>query len=63
MGKVRDAYKTFWLGSLNGGDHWEDLGVDGRITLRWILGKQGLGMWIGFIWLSIGTGGELLGTR
>jgi hypothetical protein len=22
-----------------------------------------LGMWIGFIWLSIGTGGELLGTR
>jgi hypothetical protein len=26
------------LGSLKGGDHWEDLGVDGRITLRWIIG-------------------------
>jgi hypothetical protein len=27
------------LRSLKGGDHWEDLGVDGRITLRWILSK------------------------
>jgi hypothetical protein len=25
--------------SLKGGDHSEDLGVDVRITLRWILGK------------------------
>jgi hypothetical protein len=24
----------------------EDLGVHGRIILRWILGKQGLGLWI-----------------
>jgi hypothetical protein len=27
------------LGGLKGGYHWEDLGVDGRTTLRWILGK------------------------
>jgi hypothetical protein len=27
------------LGGLKGVDHWENLGVDGRITLRWILGK------------------------
>jgi hypothetical protein len=33
------VHTTFWLGSLKGGDHWEDLGVDGRITLIWILGK------------------------
>jgi hypothetical protein len=38
--------ETFWLGGLKGGDHQEDLGVDERTTLRWILGKQGLGMWI-----------------
>jgi hypothetical protein len=56
MGEV---HTIFWLGSLKGGDHWEDLGVDGRITLRWIFGK-GLGMWMGFIWLRIGTRGGLL---
>jgi hypothetical protein len=41
--------KHFGWGGLKGGDHYEDLGIDGRITLRWILGKLGLGMWIGFI--------------
>jgi hypothetical protein len=48
------------LESLKGGDHWEDLGVDRRITLIWIFGKQGLGMCIGFVCFRIGTGGELL---
>jgi hypothetical protein len=33
---------------------------NGKTTLRWIFGKQGLGMWIGFIGLRIGTGGGLL---
>jgi hypothetical protein len=33
------VHTTFWLGGLKGGDHEEDLGVDGRTTLRWILGK------------------------
>jgi hypothetical protein len=54
------VHTTFWLRSLKGGNHCKDLGIDGRITLRWILGKQGLGMCIGFIWLRIGTGGEFL---
>jgi hypothetical protein len=26
----------------------------------WILGKQGLGMWIGFMWLGVGICGGLL---
>jgi hypothetical protein len=31
--------QRFGWEALKGEDHWEDLGVDGRITLRWILGK------------------------
>jgi hypothetical protein len=29
----------FWLGGLKARDHCEDLGVGGRITLRWTLGR------------------------
>jgi hypothetical protein len=32
------VHTTFCLGDLKGGDHQEDLGVDGGTTLRWILG-------------------------
>jgi hypothetical protein len=27
----------FWLGGPKARDHWEDLGVDGRMALRWPL--------------------------
>jgi hypothetical protein len=30
------VHTTFWLGGLKGGDHGEDIGVDGRRILRWI---------------------------
>jgi hypothetical protein len=48
----------FWLDTLKGRDNSEDQDINGRILLKWILGKQGLGMWIGFIWLRIGMGGR-----
>jgi hypothetical protein len=41
----------FWLGGLNARDHWEDLGIGGRITLRWTLGRQGSMGRTGFGWL------------
>jgi hypothetical protein len=34
-----EAYTGFWWGNLRERDHLEDLGVDGRITLRWIFRK------------------------
>jgi hypothetical protein len=53
----------FWLESLTGRDHSEDLGFDGKVILKWILGKEEWRAWIGFIWLRIVTGGGLLWTR
>jgi hypothetical protein len=34
-----EVFTGFWLGGLNGRDHWEDIGVGVRITLRWTLRK------------------------
>jgi hypothetical protein len=34
-----EVFTGFWLGSLKGRDHWEDLGICGRITLRWTIGR------------------------
>jgi hypothetical protein len=36
MGVV-EVCTGFWLGGPKGRHHWEDLGVGGRITLRWTL--------------------------
>jgi hypothetical protein len=40
MGR-REVYSGFWWGKLRERDHLEDLGVDGRIILRWIFRKWG----------------------
>jgi len=34
-------HRKFWLGNLKGRDHSEELGVDERILLEWIIGKYG----------------------
>jgi hypothetical protein len=59
MGEIRNAHNLF-LESLKGRDHSEDLGAGERIILKWILVKSVLGVWIGFIWFGIGTGGGIL---
>jgi hypothetical protein len=59
MGKMIRAYKV-----LVGKPGWkrplEDLGMDERIILEWILGKYGRKLRTGFNWLRIGTNGPLL---
>jgi hypothetical protein len=39
--KGGEVFTGFWLGGLKARDQWEDLGVGGRITFRWTLGRYG----------------------
>jgi hypothetical protein len=34
MHEGQEKYTKFWLGSPKGRDHWEDVGIDGRIILQ-----------------------------
>jgi hypothetical protein len=45
----------FCLGSPKVRDHWDDLGLDGKITLSWTLGRWGPMGRTGFDWLRIGS--------
>jgi hypothetical protein len=36
---IGDMRHTFWLENLKGRDHSEDLGIDRKIILEWILKK------------------------
>jgi hypothetical protein len=48
------------MDNMKGRDHSENLDVDGKIILEWIIGKYGGKVWTGFIWLSMWTSGGLL---
>jgi hypothetical protein len=51
--------RRFWCGNIKRREHLEDLGVDGRIMLEWVLEKWG---WVAcprFTWLRMGTSGGL----
>ena len=49
------VYRGF-VGQPQGNNHLVDIGVDGRIILRWIFRKWYVGAWAGSSWLRIGTG-------
>jgi hypothetical protein len=50
----------FWFENLEGGDNSENLNVDVRIILQWILGKLDWESWTGFIRIKIAITGGLL---
>jgi hypothetical protein len=50
----------FWWESPKEIDHSEDRGVHRRMGSERILGRLAAGLWSGFVWLRIGTGGGLL---
>jgi hypothetical protein len=52
-------HRKFWSENLKERDHSEDLGMDERIILEWILGKHGGKAWTRFICVRIGTSGRL----
>jgi hypothetical protein len=49
----------FERGCLKERSHLEDLGIDRRIILKWILKKENGRVWTGLIWLMTGTSGRL----
>jgi hypothetical protein len=56
----QEMHAKFRFGKLKGRNHLEDLGTDGRIISKWILKKQGVKVWIGFISFRIWTSGGFL---
>jgi hypothetical protein len=59
MGEMRSSYKILF-GKPEGNRPLGRQGIGGRIILKWISGKFGFRVWIGFIWLMIGSSGSYL---
>jgi len=59
MDEVRNVYKVL-VGKPEMKRLLGSSGIDGRIILKYILEKQGVRSWTGFVWLRIGTSDRLL---
>jgi hypothetical protein len=67
MGEVQDMehiqsrgeVRTGLWGNWRDGGHLDDLGVDGKIILNWILEREWEGAWTRLNWLRTGQFGRL----
>jgi hypothetical protein len=59
MGR-RGMHVGYWWEIQKERDHWEDQDVGGWTVLKWILERYDGMVWIGSIWLRIGTSVGLL---
>jgi hypothetical protein len=59
MGEITSSCKSFTR-KIEGKRQPEDLDIDGKIILAWILGKYSGEVWSGCIWLRIRTSRGLL---
>ena len=59
MADRRGAYRVL-VGKPEGRNHLEDLGIDGRTILKWILEKWDGEAWTELLWCGIGIGSRLL---
>jgi hypothetical protein len=57
---IREVRTGILGGILKNRDHFDDLGIDGMITLKLILKKWDGRAWTGLIWLRIRTRDGLL---
>jgi hypothetical protein len=56
IGKRKKLHAWFWWGNPREEVHLDDLGVDGRIILKFILQNRIGVLWTGLIWLRLGRG-------
>jgi len=58
--EIGEVHTEFWWDNLRERDHLEDLDLDGRVIFKWIFRKWDPGVWTGFLWIRIRTGGGRL---
>jgi len=60
MQRIGKIHTTFLSENIRRRDCSENHGVDGKTLSEWIVGKKVGKVWIGFIWLRVGTSGGFL---